>query len=95
MISDEKLKEWERLANDATRGPWFACGGMVCTVDSNDNRDTCPEPRIHCAELKCFNGRLNGNKIVFPDQKFAAAAREAVPALIAEVRRLQEVKDAG
>ena len=57
-ISEQQLTEWERLANEATEGPWyFGENTALCQFHGTDNA------------------------------RFICAAREAVPALIAELRK--------
>lgn len=72
--TDAQLDAWERLAREATPGPWRwverdgTSGGYVHLVDDG--------------------GFLYGSCI--PENgRFVAAAKEAVPALVAEVRRLR------
>lgn len=39
MISEEKLDEWERIANAATPGPWrFTRGSVVAIASPKDKR---------------------------------------------------------
>lgn len=75
----EAIKAREQTA---TKGPWFAFYGG--------------EPRLIGAPrgngrycLAEFNGPMDGDRC--PDAIFAAAAREDIPALIAEVERLQGI----
>lgn len=80
MISKKQLVEWERLANKATEGPWRVCADTLCRHKPADILD-CPYP--------CEDGIIASQN----DLEFIAAAREAVPALIAEVRKLQKEAD--
>lgn len=81
MITAQQLDEWESLANQATEGPWYKCGGILCTVNNGGNCKTC-DPDNDCEERQVKLYKRNNNV-------FCIAAREAVPALIALVRELQ------
>lgn len=81
-MTEEQLAKLERLANAATPGPW------------ETNEDWTHE--IHASG----RGILIGNVPRGPepygragDAAFIAASRSAVPALVAEVRRLRELLD--
>ena len=76
MTTPEQIAEWERLAAEATAGPW------VCGTDG----------AIYSAEHKLITETDDhGDGWMFPpDATFISAARTAVPALVAEVRRLRE-----
>jgi hypothetical protein len=76
---DEKIAEWQALADGATKGPWWpryggepgyifssATGRVVADVPSEKS-----------------------DAIVPDDSRFIAASREAVPALLALVTRLR------
>lgn len=80
-ISPEQLQAWKRLADEATSGPWdsyFETGlnPMVVTYTENEKG---------LRSLK--DAVVHGPSIT--NNNFIAAARTAVPALIAEVERLQ------
>jgi hypothetical protein len=82
------LDDWERLANTATPGPWEAGTAMCCPdmgwVDGPKGKGrVCP---VHEAPKRTHT--LDAN-----DAEFIAMARTAVPALIAEVRRLQSAAE--
>lgn len=74
MLTDEQLAEWERLAAGATRGPWHA-------VESQGWRGIVGEGNLDTVEITTDPWPT--------DLAFIAAARTAVPALVAEVRRLR------
>lgn len=82
MLTDEQLAEWERLANEAMPGPW------ECDYSSGSVNSCAPqfllddEGPLWVADYGSTANEQNG--------EFIAAAREAVPELIAEVRRLRE-----
>ena len=78
-ITEEQLAEWGRLASEATEGPW-----EVAPEDGGCHRVRVPTPET--------GGRLLGTLAELDDWRdadFIAAARGAVPALVAEVRRLR------
>ena len=90
MITDNQLAEWERIANAATVGPWFSVGAPwgngtlvnAGTEDPHGGHAVCDtELMIDRSE------NIQGEPQC--DADFIAAARTAVPALIAEVRRLR------
>ncbi len=88
-ITEEQLTAWAGLAEKATEGPWI-----------EDDCNVFSEPSLRASQ----QARLNGDEPVHDglilhidqmqelsdeDASFIAAARTAVPALIAEVRELQ------
>ncbi len=75
MITDAELREWEALCQKATKGPW--------ELEDSDGIHAIPTDRmiVSYAEDCAF--------IEEADARFCAAARTAMPKLIAEVRRLQ------
>lgn len=77
MISNEQLAEWERLANEATEGPWksFLTREFGSVSMAND-----PTTEVCYADT---------DENFANDCNFIAAARAAVPALIEDVRRLR------
>lgn len=76
MVTEEQLAEWERLTEAATEGPWDVM-----------TREQWEEGFPFCADGT--NPYTFPVDIDAPDAAFIAAAREAVPALVAEVRRLR------
>jgi hypothetical protein len=81
--SEEQIAEWQRLADEATPGPWGWGGSGVAGGE-------CGEVLIAKTDWSDVEGLsaevLNRNR---DNGRFIAAAREAVPALIA---RLAEVE---
>lgn len=87
MIPESQLAEWQRLADEATPEPWF-----------NDSMPPGPSGSVmysnavlgmlgqHIAERPAHENR----SATYSDMRFIATARTALPALIAEVRRLRE-----
>ncbi len=72
MLSADRLKECERLANAATPGPWYQTGYQIGPDPANNEY-------TEIAEMNSANSA---------DGPFIAAARSTVPELLAEVRRL-------
>ena len=101
-MTDEDLKRLEELANAATPGPWYAhnpdddyCMNVFVVTTSK------AEPDVGVDERKNDHGEVvaltlfqaprvadHASMRWEADADFIAVAREAVPALIAEVRRL-------
>ena len=82
MITETELNEIEARANAATPGPWEAAGWDVRTkITADDQRGYL----ITSCQPSAFpeNGAAN--------TEFLSHARTDVPALVAEVRRLQGV----
>lgn len=81
MIPDAKLREWEALADAAMEGPWVNPDGYCVRREPQ-------EPwRTVCVTWPSGQSVEQG----VDDMEFIAEARTAVPALIAEVRRLRGV----
>ena len=87
-VSDAEAAEWARLAEWATEGPWVVdsdgsigapMAGFACGEDGH--------PRLDCSECGtrvCHVNVMPGE----PDAAFIAAARTAVPRLLADRERL-------
>lgn len=83
MITPERLKEIEQLAEAATKGPWF----------SRESRRN-PNLRVICTNNRSERLALtNGDELGRNNSRLIAASREIIHELIAEVRRLREVLD--
>lgn len=87
MITDEQLAEWEKLANATEPGPWHLKADSrnclcVATLDEDDEDGV----DYWIAEMV---GSIGDDNDGSQHAMFIAEAREAVPALIAEVRRLR------
>ncbi len=89
-VSDEEAAEWERLAAGATEGPWVVdqdgsigapMAGLVCG-EAGHPRPDCSE----CGTRVCHTSVMPGE----PDAAFIAAARTAVPRLLADRERLMD-----
>jgi hypothetical protein len=76
-LTEDDLKAIEKRANAASPGPWEAKRFGPC------NCGECPE------HVNVFAGSHQWPNINPPEAEFIAAAREDVPALIAEIRRLR------
>ena len=82
MISEEKLEYWQRLADEATAGPWepvIAYKGSTCCGVQQQGIDE-----------KSLDYKNVANNMSISNSSFCASAREAVPALIARVRELEK-----
>lgn len=79
MVSAEKLQEWETLCKQATDGPWYAYETRDYTEIYKDK--AVPQLSTPLA--------LVGSK--HKDAIFIAAARTAMPQLIATVHKLKKV----
>jgi hypothetical protein len=73
-VTEQELKEIEARANAATKGPW------VNEKDANGFEIWVAHP----------NDGLVADALTLPDTEFIAHARQDIPKLIAEVRRLRE-----
>ena len=78
MLTEDQLWEWEILAGAATAPPWT----QEC-LDADSDCWQVPEPLVSVAS--------DGDYLNLENATFIVASREAVPQLIAEVRRLREV----
>lgn len=74
-MTEEELREIEARCEAATPGPWYRSGN----------------PSLTGVGIETENGRWRFvcQETEWPDATFIAAAREDVPVLVAEVRRLQ------
>lgn len=99
-MTDEELVRIERLANNATPGPWttekpkanddgWATGVVIAAtyggqgIFAKNGKPARTKPTGH------VYADPPGGQMPAADQAFLAAGREAVPELIAEVRRLR------
>ena len=82
MISNENLQQWRALADAATPGPWSAETGHG---ETGPNYIDSPSGVVAYV-YDSYRGTLPNAEA---DAAFIAAAREAVPALLAEVDRLR------
>lgn len=101
-VTEAKLAEWERLAEAATPGPWWVTGqpwGDETSVHAGPSDDphtmtfpVCDFDLMSHQFGDAFDGTDSDDipEMVAPNMALIAAARQAVPALIAEVRRLRE-----
>jgi len=111
-IGDEQLNKWLQLADSATMGPWYASANRPnqpedhwgeWSVDSMaaDDKIIAQNPaRDRLERENAAQATISDNFYAKADAEFCAAARNAMPRLIAEVRRLAalirpHVTDAG
>ena len=80
-ITEEQLAELERLEREATPGPWELKDGMLTFPPATD-QDVARMSGASCCEW------------IGATMPILVAARNALPQLIAEVRRLRAVVDA-
>lgn len=88
-LGDEQLAAIEARANAATPGPWTIGEKFrEALIDGRPAGDACPIVCAAPANEQGYAWWKSGNAA------FIAAAREDVPALVAEVRRLRRLLDA-
>ncbi len=82
-LSTQCLDELKRLCEEATPGPWvLTCGEWIADRGGEEaSQIVCEQPEEHC------RSRANWPH----NARFIALAREAVPALLAEIAELREV----
>lgn len=98
-MTDEQLRDIEERANAASGGPWanrpndFDDWGLVRGADGMPVASCAPEARIGDFREQAREGTIDewhiGPPEVAVNTEFIARARADIPALIAEVRRLQ------
>jgi hypothetical protein len=89
-MTEEDLQQWRALSEKASPGPW-------CHVQTRTSRG-----EIHCDVVRvgpqqttlAYDGDGGDADFYERDAAFIAVAREAVPALIAEVERLRAIDGA-
>ena len=101
-MTDEELARLEALVQAATPGPWRAmhdgnsklADGIGCGQSRVDGLPRPYNPRwIGYRTAETAEARHRTTMLVDADAAFIAAARDAVPALVAEVRRLAKEKE--
>ncbi len=89
-LDDLNVEEIEARCEAATPGPWrisrLRDGGDLVMQATDDAARNPIGVVVDCSDPYGFNGD--------PDAAFIAAAREDVPALIAEIRKLRMERDA-
>jgi hypothetical protein len=94
MLSDEDLAAWAALTDAATPGPWFASGGpwrtegLVYAGHADPHYGTCVADCMEPQYIELESERIEDSNCL-NDAAFIAAARTALPALLAEVARLR------
>lgn len=95
MLTDAKLKEWKRLTEAATPHPWRWVGDGLGLRSEGVSLSTDGEPGPYVPSDEGTDVMVMDDPYVFrgtdpdADRAFIAAAREAMPALLAEVQRLR------
>lgn len=90
-MNESLLSELEKLERDATPGPWVSSvegrdhlAGDNAIFTADDPRQVDPDVYV---SIRVAGG--DWHPISVADQDFIAAARNAIPTLIAELRRLR------
>lgn len=83
VMNDEVLKEIEERCNAATLGPWVSC------VEGRDHDSGSNFIMTGTGAARGKDIELTGATIA--DQDFIAHAREDIPQLLAEIRRLKSM----
>lgn len=90
MIPEDKLNAWEAAARAATEGPWSFDGYQMISQDSSLNYGTRIVLDVEQGTVYSEYSSDSASLDIKPeDATFIALSREAVPALIEEVRRLR------
>jgi len=84
-MTQQELDALQGLCEEATAGPWQSGDGSVDRFFAGKN--TIATPARVIVERATYNDEFDQQ--TYADIAFIAAARTAMPALIAEVRRLQ------
>jgi hypothetical protein len=105
-ITDDELTELEELLDDVSPGPWFVrtldddfAAGLVAVSTRPDSGPGERWPQFDCHEIVAATLVQHPRYVCVADEKwdqnahFIAVAREALPRLITEVRRLRSEGD--
>ena len=89
--TQEEIARWKALAEAATAGPWEAdthgiSGGSISCEKPCGRRQVAAS----IGQAAMFDERADTGEVLRANAAFIAAARDAVPRLIAEVERLRE-----
>ena len=91
MISEEQLKEWRKLCEEATPGEWVGFAGCIQFIDPED---CTPERRLQRDVKKRHLVGVNGPDCKTAPEgansKFISASRKALPALLDEIEQLRD-----
>lgn len=96
-MTDDELSTWEAQAAAATPGPWFLADGddsscmTLIGVATGSNIEGVPEEVVCLTLLQDPKMATHSSGLWDENAIFIASARTAVPALIAEVRRLRQL----
>lgn len=85
-MTDEELAEIEHRCGLARNGPWKSF------VEGRDHTSGCSFIKVGEGENRSDDIELTGATIA--DQDFIAAARQDIPALVREIRRLRKLLSA-
>lgn len=96
-MTQDELDRLEALANAATPGPWVVNGGVpeqvVHSPTKRHPNRTSFMPIVWLQQTDYASGEYVAD-MMDGDAQFIAAARDAVPALVAEVKRLRGLVEA-
>lgn len=87
-MTDDELTRLAALANAATPGPWHTDAD---TCGDNDDPAVMAGKQWVCGTSYDTLSTSIGDRDIKADARFIADARDAVPALVAEVRRLRSM----
>lgn len=92
MISDDKRKHWRAVTEAATEGEWIGFAGCIqfikpndCTPERKAQRDVKKKHLVGVSGPDCKTAQQSA------DSKFIALSREAMPLLLDEVERWEEL----
>lgn len=85
-MTDEELAKIESRCESARSGPWRSF------VEGRDHTSGCSFIKVGEGEIRSDDIELTGATVA--DQDFIASARQDVPALVSEVRRLRKLLSA-
>jgi hypothetical protein len=86
-MTPERLAELKALADAATPGPWEATNGSRAAIERVEGRVLVRH--VHHDTMVILRPDGTRRAFAFEDLPFIAAARTAVPELLAEVERLR------
>ena len=84
-LTAAELDELERVTEAATPGPWAKSPNAVDAVIAPEQPGKCAFPESDAF----YGGFLVGESMDYRDRDFLIAARDAMPRIIAEIRRLR------
>jgi hypothetical protein len=87
-MTEEELRLWKDVATNATRGPWETGDPYQHPLNWYNASESNEQLAVYGMGMEVASTQL------VQDAAFIAASREAMPALIDEVRRLRAERDA-